>query len=323
MITRDYLIKKIMPISNLYPIPFAGNPLNRASAQRTNSAWIEDLRTHRDSLFIPLYQGDPLIVDKRPGFLAMDAVSQFEASAPIVLLGLDQQQRAYFTLDASASAPAAQTAPFSDIGDYVPLRTLAEGLEKNAISANDLAILGQARWLLDWHRRNQFCAVCATPTSIAEGGAKRHCTACESDHFPRNEPVAIVLAYHEDACLLGRSPHFPPGFLSTLAGFAEAGESLEECAVRELYEEAGVEIYDLEYQFSQPWPFPASLMMGYFAKTKSRDLVLDKTEIEDAKWITRKEIRALLNGDQVIDVFIPPSFTIARHLIERWAKRDP
>ncbi|MEO1426649.1 MAG: NAD(+) diphosphatase, partial [Pseudomonadota bacterium] len=150
--------------------------------------------------------------------------------------------------------------------------------------------------------------------------AKRRCGACGTDHFPRTEPVAIVLVTHGEDCLLGRGPNFPPGFMSALAGFAEAGETLEECAIREIHEEAGVRIKSVRYQFSQPWPFPASLMMGCFAIAEDKTLTLDRTEIEDARWVSRETLKQLLNGDQHTDIRIPPDFTIAHHLIKRWAE---
>ena len=157
---------------------------------------------------------------------------------------------------------------------------------------------------------------------MKEGGAKRQCRACGAEHFPRSDPVAIVLALHEGACLLGRGPHFPPGFLSALAGYVEAAETPEDAARRELFEEAGVRLTDIRYQFSQPWPFPTSLMMGFIADAESRDLDLDAEEIEEARWIDRADIRAMLNGEERGGVYLPPRFTIARQLIERWAGED-
>ena len=134
---------------------------------------------------------------------------------------------------------------------------------------------------------------------MKNGGAKRRCDACETEHFPRTDPVAIVLAVHEGACLLGRGPHFPPGFLSALAGFVEAAETPEEAAKRELFEEAGVTLTDIRYQFSQPWPFPNSMMMGFIADAEDRALTLDETEIVEARWIDKADIlKPLLSGDE-------------------------
>ena len=301
------------------PCFFTGNPLDRASERRSDKAWLRAMAQDPSSMMLPLYRGDPLIVDGKLGFLSIAARSEFPRKAPLVLLGL-KDGRAYYDIDAG-SAERPELAPFADIGAYLPLRETAGVFAREGDNA-DLAIVGQARWLVDWHLRHEFCAKCGGPSELAEGGAKRICLDCEAEHFPRSDPVAIVLAIHEDACLLGRSPHFPPGMYSALAGFVEAAETPEECAIRELREEAGVTVADVAYQFSQPWPFPSSLMMGFFARAEDRNLTLDETEISEAIWATKKEVRALVDGHTRDDLIIPPRFTIARQLIDRWATTD-
>lgn len=296
-------------------LTFAAEPLDRASEARADPAFIEARLADPSSMLLPYYAGDPLIRNGGPAFLAADARREFPKEAPTVFLGL-KGGRAYFAIDASA-APSAAAAPFADLGQYTPLREAAGGL-----SDDDIAILGEGRWLLDWHRRHLFCAVCGAKTGVADGGAKRLCAQCGSEHFPRTDPVAIVLAVHDGACLLARSPRFPPTFLSALAGFVEACETPEACAVRELKEEAGVTLTGVSYQFSQPWPFPSSLMMGFIATAKDRTLKLDEREIVEARWLAREEIRRLLAGERREDLRLPPRFTIARRLIERWARRD-
>ena len=246
-----------------------------------------------------------------PVFLSAAARGEFQQTATTVFLG-QEDQTAYFAIDAS-DAPAPEAAAFADIGSYMPLRDAAERL-----NARDLSMIGQGRWFLDWHHQHRHCARCGAVTRAADGGAKRVCDSCGAEHFPRSNPVAIVLAVHDDACLLGRSPHFPPGFLSALAGYVEAAETPEECAIRELREEAGVNLRNVRYQFSQPWPFTSSLMMGFFADAEGRDLMLDETEVVEAKWLTRAEVSALTKGEIRDDVRLPPKFTIARQLIERW-----
>jgi len=302
-----------MPLLTPNPNLFAAEPLDRASMKRSDPAWVSAQLANTESVMIPLWQGDPLIADGKAAWLSVAARNEF-GDADIVFLGL-RGETAHFAIDASHTSQPEQ-APFADIGDYIPLREAAASL-----GPDDVSIIGQGRWLFDWHGRNKHCANCGSTTTISEGGAKRSCDNCETEHFPRTEPVAIVLATHDDACLLGRGPHFPPGFLSALAGFVEAAETPEECAARELYEEAGVTLTDVTYQFSQPWPFPASLMMGYLATAQDRTLTLDPTEIEEAKWIEKEEIKSLLNGAQREDLRLPPQFTIARQLIERWALR--
>jgi len=295
-------------------ITFTGNPLDRACDARADRGWIEARLADAASLFLPLYRGDPLIRDGRPVYLACAARAEFPPGAPTVFLGL-KAGVAHFAVDFGA-APTPQDAPFAEFGAYTPLREAAFAFGE---AREDLAIVGEARWFLDWHRRHNFCAVCGSKTEMRDGGAKRQCPQCAAEHFPRSDPVAIVLATHEDACLLGRGPHFPPGFLSALAGFVEACETPEECAVRELKEEAGVALTAVRYQFSQPWPFPSSLMMGFIADATDRDLTLDRKEIEEARWVERGEIFALLAGEQRADLRLPPRFTIARRLIEKWA----
>ncbi len=299
---------------------FAGAPLNRATENRGDADWMRGRKAHVDALLLPLWRGDPLMVDGAAGWLSFAARREFSHSAPIVFLGLDiagaRAGRPRFALDCGAG-PSPDEAPFSDIGQYAPLREAIPSL-----SPDDLAMVGQARWLLDWHRRHQFCANCGAPTDMAEGGAKRICPDCGTEHFPRSDPVAIVLALHDDACLLGRNSRFPPNFYSALAGYVEACETPEECAVRELNEEAGVTLSNVRYQFSQPWPFPSSMMMGFFADSKDRNLTLDETEIADAVWLPKDDARAIMDGaPREVDgrtVFLPPRFTIARRLIEKW-----
>lgn len=291
---------------------FAAEPLDRASERRADPAWVAAQLADEKSFLLPLYNGDPLIAGGRAAFLAAAARGEFPRAAPTIFLGL-KAGRAYFAIDGSAAA-SAETAPFAEIGAYTGLREAAASL-----SSEDLAIIGQARWLLDWHRRHGFCARCGAPTEMADGGAKRVCALCAADHFPRTDPVAIVLAVHGEYCLLGRSPRFPPGFVSALAGFVEAAETPEACAIRELREEAGVVLAKARYQFSQPWPFPSSLMMGFIAEAESRTLKLDEKEIVEAHWVSRDEVRALIAGAGRADLKLPPRFTIARRLIERWA----
>lgn len=303
-----------------YTIAFAGNPLRRHSENHPTKAWVETQLTNTAAVFLPFFKGDPLIIDGSPAYLQMAARSAFPATTPLVFLGMDPRQPVpcpVFALDASASSADAQSAPFADLGQYENLRGAA-----GMVKGPDLAIAGQGRWLLLWHEANGYCARCGAPSEMADGGAKRHCPNCGADHFPRTEPVAIVLVTHGDECLLGRGPNFPPGFMSALAGFAEAGETLEECAVREIHEEAGVRIHSVRYQFSQPWPFPASLMMGCFATAEDKVLTLDKTEIEDARWFSRRDIRRLLDGGKDQEIRIPPTFTIAHHLVKRWAQQS-
>lgn len=295
------------------PCLFAAEPLDRASEARMSPDWIAARIADPKSVLVPLYRGDPLTREGKAAFLSIAARSDFPPSSPLIFLGL-RTNVAHFAIDASA-ATTPEAAPFAEIGSYMPIREAAGLLDEG-----DLSIIGQARWLFEWHRKHLHCAVCGAGTQIADGGAKRQCPECKAEHFPRSDPVAIVLAVHDGACLLGRSSRFPPGFLSALAGFVEAAETPEACAVRELREEAGVTLTDVRYQFSQPWPFPTSLMMGFIADAADRALTLDPKEIEEARWIALGDVKTLLDGGEHDGVRLPPRFTIARRLVERWVE---
>jgi NAD+ diphosphatase len=180
------------------------------------------------------------------------------------------------------------------------------------------AIIAEARSLIDWHRRHRFCANCGAPTELAKGGWSRHCDACGSDHFPRVDPVVIMLAVKGDHALVGRQGGFPPGFYSALAGFVEPGESLEEAVIRELHEEAGLRCGAVRYVASQPWPFPSSLMIGAIAEANGFELNIDGDEIEEARWVSRDECRSVLAGSGPWSA--PPPLAIAHHLLSTWAR---
>ncbi|PQA88137.1 NAD(+) diphosphatase [Hyphococcus luteus] len=292
---------------------FANSPLSRVNIEKDQHAFVEARLADQTSLLLPMWRGDPLMKDGAPAFLNIAALSEFPKDAPLILLGLIGE-RAYFAVDISSTADSAETAPFTELGGYMPLRNAA-----GVLSRDDLAVVGQARWFFEWRRKHRFCANCGAETEFDPGGAKARCLKCEAEHFPRLNPVSIVLAVNEDACLLGRGHQFPPGFVSALAGFVEAGETPEECARRELFEEAGVTIDNVRYLFSQPWPFTCALMMGFHAEAQDRALTVDTDELAEAGWYDRKDVEAVLNGEERGFV-LPPPFTIARQLIERWVK---
>jgi NAD+ diphosphatase len=170
--------------------------------------------------------------------------------------------------------------------------------------------------LLNWHRRHRFCANCGVGTVVAEAGHSRRCPSCGAEHFPRTDPVAIMLVTHADRLLLGRHAGWPSGQYSALAGFVAPGESAEEAVVREVYEESGIEAYDPVFVASQPWAFPSSLMLGFEARSDGGEPVARDGELEDVRWFERDALAAALNGD----LRLPPSVSIARFLVERWAE---
>ncbi|HMO74800.1 MAG TPA: NAD(+) diphosphatase [Sphingopyxis sp.] len=224
----------------------------------------------------------------------------------LLLLGRDERDIPYF---AREPHPAERI----DARSRTVMRLLP------LLSEQELALYGGARSLVDWHARHRFCASCGAPTELFRAGWGRRCGACRAEHFPRVDPVAIMLAEYEGRVLVGRQRQFPPGFFSALAGFVEPGESLEEAVARELFEEAGIRVSEVSYVASQPWPFPSSLMIGCRAMATGAELTLDETEIEAAMWVDRAGVRAALAGDMDAPFVAPPPLAIARHLLEDWA----
>ena len=186
------------------------------------------------------------------------------------------------------------------------------------LAPDQVALYGAARSLIDWHARHGFCANCGQMTKVAKGGWQRDCHACGAQHFPRTDPVVIMLAESGDDVLVGRQPMFPKGNYSALAGFVEPGESIEEAVARELHEEAGIRVSGVRYVASQPWPFPSSLMIGCIATATSREIILDTNELEDAMWVRRGDVRAAMDGLTDAVFKVPPPFAIAHTLLSQW-----
>ena len=187
------------------------------------------------------------------------------------------------------------------------------------MAPEDAALWGAARSLLEWHTRHRFCGRCGAPTASFRAGWGRRCTGCGLEHFPRVDPVVIMLPEHEGRVLLGRQPQYPPGRYSALAGFVEPGESIEEAVAREIGEEAGLEIGNVRYVASQPWPFPGQLMIACIAEAASDDVTLDGQELEDAFWVDRAGVIAALAGGPDAPFQAPPPFAIAHTLLFHWA----
>jgi NAD+ diphosphatase len=187
------------------------------------------------------------------------------------------------------------------------------------MSGKDAAIWGAARALNEWHNRHRFCGICGTATAAFRAGWGRKCPGCGAEHFPRVDPVVIMLAEFEDKVLLGRQPQYPEGRYSALAGFVEPGESIEEAVAREIFEEAGVAVSDVRYVASQPWPFPGSLMIACIGRAAADTITLDTRELEDAFWCDRAGVRAALAGDPAAPFLAPPPFAIANTLLTRWS----
>ena len=196
------------------------------------------------------------------------------------------------------------------------LRTAAvQGL----VPAEELGILAMAKSLLDWHRRHRFCAQCGSPTHAAAAGFRRDCSQCGTEHFPRTDPVVIMLVVRGGNCLLGRQARFIANTYSCLAGFLEPGETIEDAVRRETYEEAGVRIGAVSYTASQPWPFPSSLMIGCTAEALTDAITIDRAELEDARWFSKDEVRQMIDRQHPQDLMVAAPIAIAHHLIRGWA----
>ena len=305
-------------------IPFSGNPLNRASEKRPDADWVAKKRRDPSSLVLPLWRLQPFLLGSEKsrgpleaGFLMPGLAEQLAAEdAPWVMLGLEGE-RVLFALDISAARDPANEGPLAGLGHFRDMRAAAMLLPDK-----DTAILGQAKALIDWHQRHGFCPRCGNRTTLADAGYKRVCGSCNAEHFPRTDPVVIMLATHGDSCLVGRGKQFPPGMFSALAGFIEPGETIEEAVRRELFEEAGVRTGAVHYYATQPWPFPSSLMIGCFAEATSPEINVDGNELAEAFWLVRGKARALIGGERVDGLWVPPSIAIAHHLIKTWASKD-
>ncbi|MBT2133249.1 NAD(+) diphosphatase [Croceibacterium sp. LX-88] len=287
-------------------IAFAGQPLDRADHLRTDPEKLAALRAG-DALLLKLEGLLPELSED--GGLAWGPVSEAPGDVELVFLGQREGQALFAAVPTEGDPDPA----------YAHRKTWGAIAQ---LGAADLAIFGTARSVLDWHARHRFCARCGRPTHLAKGGWQRDCGSCSAQHFPRVDPVAIMLVECEGKLLLGRQSRFPPRSYSALAGFVEPGETIEEAVAREVFEEAGVRVRDVRYVASQPWPFPSQLMIGCIGKADSRELAIDKTEIEDANWFTRSDVaEAMAKGAESESFIPPPRQAIAHHLLQWWLEQ--
>lgn len=296
----------------------AARPIDRAAHHRLDPDW-QAMAFQKDETLVFLMQnGAPLLQsDGALVWLGAQAGTLIAISERL-FLGVDTSGAAIFALQ-MADTFHLESSVLAGVGAFTDARTAF-----GTLGALDANLVATARSLFEWHKANGFCAKCGAASLSAAAGWKRICTACKAEHFPRTDPVAIMLAVKDNKCLLGRQAMWPPGFFSCLAGFTEPGETVEQAAARELKEEAGIEAdwESAEYLFAQPWPFPSSLMVGLILTATSSEIIVDKTELEEARWFTREEARQIIAGTHN-DVYAPPGMAIAHHILKVWAFRTP
>jgi len=284
---------------------FSGNVLDRASHRRGDQAWLTQQAA--TGLFLPFWQNRPFVLRERAAFLPWR--EEWRACTGI-FLGLDAGQPLF-----AVDLPGEEEPQLGE-GRFEEMRASAF-----VLPARDTAIAGQAKALLDWHKRHGFCPNCGAATQMRDGGYRRLCPVCNAEHFPRTDPVVIMLPLLNDECLVGRNLRFPPGLFSAFAGFVEPGENMEEAVRRELREEVDLAVGAVQYHATQPWPFPSSLMLGCYAQALSRDFQIDNHEIEAARWLSKDEVRARLANRIEDEMKLPANIAIAYHLIKDWAAR--
>lgn len=303
-------------------VTFGAAGLDRAAQLRGDPAGLAALRARPDAAVAPLWRGRVLADGDRAGFLPADHPIFADLPDP-VFLGLDAG-RAVFAHDLSGWAPeglAEGGAPEPAEQHHPLLPDSARFVELRAIMAQlppaEAEVLATARALIGWHQTHGFCACCGKPTQMIQAGWQRRCPDCGAQHFPRTDPVVIMLVLRANSVLLGRSPGWPDGTYSLLAGFMEPGETLEAAVRREVAEETGVVVGRVGYLASQPWPFPASLMLGCRGEALSDEISLDPAELEDALWLTREEVAAVF-ARRHATVRPPRRGAIAEALLRGW-----
>ena len=284
---------------------FAGAFVDRSGERRKDPDWLARASRSEDCRFVPVW-GDKCLVGGDPlqtVLLERRQVENYIDDEHLIFLGLFRDKPAFaFSIDRETSAP------FAELGEFQDLRFLG-----TALTPDQANLAAHARALVLWHASQLFCGVCGSSARPGAGGNTRVCLNpdCGREVFPRVDPAIIVLVSHGDRCLLGRQANWPEGRYSTIAGFAEPGESLEDAVRREVFEETNVHVDDVRYHSSQPWPFPSSLMLGFFADAVSSEIRLNDRELEDAQWFTRKELRSGFPK-------LPFRISIARRLVDHW-----
>jgi NAD+ diphosphatase len=298
------------------PNAFGRYPLNRAAHRRKDAAGLKRERDEDRGAMIYAFNKRRPLVYESGGVTLLRGVNPYvyerlgDPGQPLIFLGEDEAEAAIFACEI-ADEHVGELAP--DLGTFQELRPIAASMEPDKLS-----IVGCARALLEWHGKNRFCANCGAESVVVEAGWKRECPACKAEHFPRVDPVCIMLPVNGDRCLLGRQKIWPRGMHSALAGFIEPGETIEEAVARETLEEVGLRVREVRLHSTQPWPFPHSLMIGAICDVEESEILIDGAELESARWFTREEAQQMLAA-QHPDCFCPPPFAIAHQLLKSWA----
>ena len=298
-------------MSTIPNLAFAGGTLNRLSENRDDASIIQAL-VHPQAKFIAFAGAKPLLrFENEQAFCwhNNDDALQLDFSKAI-LLGSDEDGAPWLAVPALVDP--------ENLTENIKAIDLRSIIAQGLMSGAELGNLAYGAALNSWHNNNPFCSRCGTPTLMASAGAKRVCPNCKAEHFPRTDPVAIMMVTFQDQCLLGRSPHFPPGMYSCLAGFIEAGETIEDAVRRETFEEAGVTIGRVTYVASQPWPMPHSLMIGCVAEALTETITFDALELEDCRWFSKSEVRSMIDCTHEQGLTSPLKGAIAGTLMAQW-----
>jgi len=310
---------------------FANNPLDRLSERREDEAFARAAWASPQARAVLFARDMPILKRDGAGLAAFFTSQETNALGPTreqALLGSRDDGAPVFAQlldDAAVEMRADGSDGFLDKRVLaVPTRDDLTLIDMRSIAVQGLlappviGLLGQAKAVLSWHARHRFCANCGAPTRVAAAGWRRECDACKTQHFPRTDPVVIMLAVDGDNCLLGRQSRFPKSMYSCLAGFVEPGETIEDAARREIREEAGVVCGAVAYLASQPWPFASSLMIGCLAEATTREITIDRAELEDARWFSREEARSMLEARHPGKLAAPNKMAIAHHILRTW-----
>src|SRR2546430_8236774 len=301
-----------------YPLgkpAFVTHVLDRAAHLRTSDEKLFAMEGQQNARAYVVYRDSLVTKQEEDGPRALLSIKEalnYGANPGTIFLGL-RDDAPVFGMGISPAA-AEKLIGRNDVA-VTELRGMAmQGL----VPLEQLSAIAMAKSLVSWHQRHGFCANCGQRTSMKEGGWKRECPSCKAEHFPRTDPVVIMLVTSGEKCLLGRQKQFMPGMWSCLAGFVEAAETIEDAVRREIFEESGIHCTDVSYYMTQPWPYPSSLMIGCAARALNEDIVVDRTELEDARWFDRDEARLMITRKHPDGLAGPHPFAIAHHLLGRW-----